>query len=105
MDMGLDREGRPQLLAGSHSDGRSDWHGLRARLAAAYAARPVLEAATVRESTVEGGSFDCFAARMLAVYGLAAGGRLDRVNPTVLGNGKSTHDYDAAVAGALTAGD
>ena len=105
MTMEFDKLARLSASAGNHVGGRSDWHGLRARLAVAYAARPTLEQAKSGASGPRGGSFDLGSARALAVYGRGRELGLGAINPTALGNGKWTHDYDATVAGALTAGD
>ena len=105
MNMDFDLERRLAALTGNHSSTVLDWSGLHARLVAGYAARGVLECAKQRESVVDGGSFDPGAARALAGFGRRSGGGLDGINPTALGNGKWTHDNDAAVAGACSAGD
>lgn len=109
MDMNFDMENRLagsfELSAGNHASEQLDWHGLRARLAAAYAVRSVLDGAKPQESAVEGGSFEPGCARALAVYGFGPGCGLGGINPTALGNCNSGCDNDAAVAGPFSAGD
>ena len=105
MTIEFNKAPHPAALAGNHAGGRSDWHGLRARLAVAYAARPAPAQARAGAAAVEGGSFDLGSARALAVYGRGRELGLGPINPTALGSGKSTRDNDAAVAGACAAGD
>lgn len=109
MNVDFDMESRLAAAAagmtGNHAAQPLDWHGLRARMTAAYAARPVLECAQPREIVVEGGSFDTGSARVLAVYGRGHDAGLGTVNPTALANGNSGCDTDADVAGSQTAGD
>jgi hypothetical protein len=108
MNMDFDMEARlaAQFAAsvGNHASQQLDWHGLRARLAAAHAARSLLNGATPRESMADGGSFDRASAQALSGYGTGMGRGLDGVNPTALANGNSTSDIDAGVAGACSAG-
>jgi hypothetical protein len=82
-----------------------DWHGLRARLAATYAARVVIEGAAQPQFTFDGGSFDRSSARTLTVYGKGLHGRLEGINLTALANGKPDQDNVTAVAGERPAGD
>lgn len=84
------------------SDRAFEWHGLRARLFAARAARRALEpAGSMIGPERDGGSFDRVSARVLAGYGQA----LARVNLNALGNCKPDGDMAVAVAGERTAGD
>jgi hypothetical protein len=105
MTMEFNKAARLAALAGNRAGGRSDWHGLRARLAAGYAARPVLAQGKTGANPAVGGSFDCGSARALAVYGRSRELGLGGINPTALGSGKSVRDNGAAVAGAQPAGD
>ena len=109
MNMNFDMEKRLAapfaLSAGNHASELLDWHGLRARMAAAYAVRSGLDGAKPQETVVAGGSFDRGCARTLAVYRMAPGCGLDGVNPTALANGNSGYDNDAAAAGAYSVGD
>jgi hypothetical protein len=105
MDMEFTVAGRLAALAGNHAVGGFDWQGLRARLAAAYAAHDELERAILRPAPVSGGSFDDRSARLLAAYGDGLPSALGGVNRTALANGKSTCDTCADVAGASAAGD
>jgi hypothetical protein len=109
MKMTFDMEGglaaRSAASAGNHASGQFDWHGLRSRMAAAYAARSVLGLAKPQETVVAGGSFDPGCARTLTVYGIGQFGGLDPVNPTALANGNAGCDNDAAVAGTYSVGD
>lgn len=93
------------LPDGNHPGETFDWHGLRARMAAAYATRSALEFEKPRESSIGKGSFDRGSARVLAVYGTGASEELDRINPTALANGNSGCDNKAAAASANSAGD
>jgi hypothetical protein len=104
MTMEFDSNARLAAHAGNHAGGASDWHGLRARLAAAHAARGVLVQENAGEQGVAGGSFDRGSARMLAVYGRDRDAGLSGINPSALGSGKPIWDNDAAVAGAPIAG-
>ena len=104
MNLDFDLESRLAALLGNREGGQLDWHGLRARLAAAYAARAELGREMPYALPVESGSFDSGSARALAVYGLGAGG-LCPVNPTGLANCNSECDKDAAAASAIVAGD
>lgn len=104
MNMDFDLEGRLAAPTGNHSGERIDWYGLRARLAAIYAARLALTLENPQEIAVEGGSFDRGSARALSTYGKGRGRGLGSVNPTALANGNSGCDNDAAVAGANSAG-
>jgi hypothetical protein len=111
--MNIDFDMAKAVSAGTHAVDRFDWHGLRSRLVAAYAARPVIEGETPRETPmkalVQGGSFDSGSARALAVLGPlvreSSERRLDGVNPVALANGNWARDNHAAVAGAYPAGD
>lgn len=111
--MNIDFDMGKAAPAGNHAVDQFDWHGLRSRLAAAYAARPVLAGETPRETPMkalaEGGSFDRSSARALAVFGPLVRGApelcLDDVNPVALAHGNSGHDNHAAVAGAYLASD
>jgi hypothetical protein len=109
MDMNFDMEQRlaaPFVLAtGNHGSGQFDWHGLRARMTAAYASRSALAHAKPRETAIGGGSFDRECALALAAYGVGQSGGLDAVNRTALANGNSGCDNDAAVAGGYSDGD
>jgi hypothetical protein len=101
----FDPKSRLAALTGIHPSGGSDWHGLRSRLAAAYAARSALVTGKAHPTAVGGGSFDRGSARMLAVFGRDGTRGLDAINPTALSSGKSNYGNDAAVAGAHMAGD
>lgn len=105
MDMGLDRNGWLSAPAESPAGGRSAWHGLRARLAAAYAVRRGIECGKDTRTVVGGGSFHRRSARTLAIYGKVRSQGLSGINPSALGCGKPVQDNDAAVAGARAAGD
>ncbi|RZK00053.1 MAG: hypothetical protein EOO76_14390 [Novosphingobium sp.] len=109
MNVDFDMENRLAAAAagmtGNHAAQPLDWQGLRARMAAAYAVRPVLEPVQPQEPVIDGGSFDRGSARALAVYGRGQGVGLGAVNPTALANGNSGCDTDADVAGSQTAGD
>ena len=109
MKMDFDLEGRRAapfaLPAGNHPGETFDWHGLRTRMAAAYATRSVLEFEKPRETSLGSGSFDRGSARVLAIYGTGASEGLDRINPTALANGNSGCDNDAAAASANSVGD
>src|SRR5262245_55061750 len=105
MDMGLDRNGWLPAPAESPAGGRSAWHGLRARLAAAYAARRSIERVNDSRIGVGGGSFHRRSARTLAIYGKVRSRGLSGVNPSALDSGKPVQDNDVAVAGAHVAGD
>jgi hypothetical protein len=109
MKMDFDLESRVAaefaLPAGNHGGQSFDWHGLRARMAAAYAAHAMLQSDKPCETAIDSGSFDRGSARALAVYGTGPGEELDRVNPTALANGNSGYDNNTAAAGANSAGD
>ncbi|MFA7603102.1 MAG: hypothetical protein WCY29_08850 [Novosphingobium sp.] len=105
MKMDFDLEGRLAAPTGNHSDGRIDWHGLRAQLAAGYAARLAMSLENPGEIPLDGGSFDRGSARALSTYGKGGDGGLDPVNPTALADGNSGGDNDATVAGANSAGE
>lgn len=109
MEMHFDMESRLATLlagtAGNHAPASLDWHGLHARMAAAYAARPAIALANPQESVIDGGSFDRGSARVLADFGETAANGLAVVNPTVLATGNSECDKDAAVAGACSVGE
>ena len=115
MEIDFDMERRQmRLLApstGHHAPAPLDWHGLRARMAAGYAARPVLNgiAAAARTgiaaASFGGGSFDRDCARALVTYGMAAGGGLCAVNPTALANCNADGDNGGAVAGPSSVSD
>lgn len=79
---------------------RPQWHGLRSRLDAAYAARLALTAGQFARLGKAEGSFDRGSARIVAGYVPTVG-----VNLTDLVIGKSGGDKCALVAGANTAGD
>ena len=64
-------------------DSRPDWHGLRARLEAARAARLALDLAGVRVPVR--GSFDAGSARRVEAWDHG----LSPVNPSASGNGKT----------------
>lgn len=99
MDIGFDRNGWANDPA-SRADGKTrspEWHGLRARLVAASAARRAL----AMGDDVPAGSFDCVSARVLADYGQ----ELSVVNPVFWANGKPVCSIDAAVAGIASPGD
>ena len=104
MNLDFDLEGRLAALLGNREGERLDWHGLRARLAAAYAARAELGREMNYALPVESGSFDQESARALTIYGLGAGG-LCPVNPTGLANCNSGCDKDGLAASATVAGD
>jgi hypothetical protein len=92
-------------LAAATVTARLDWHGLRARLAAAHSARMAIEGSVQPEPPLDGGSFDRGSARALAVYGKALNARSDSINPSALANGKPNQDNVTAVAGECPAGD
>jgi len=101
MEIGIDRDGWRQPQAGSLAgaeESRLDWHGLRARLCAAYAARRALAGAV--KASAGAGSFDHESAKFLAAYGNG----LCAVNRTALGNGKPPEGNDAAVAATAETG-
>jgi len=96
MDIGFDRESWANDPA-DRADGKTgspEWHGLRARLSAARAARRVL----VEEANVSGqpqaGSFDDSSARVLADYGQSQA----IVNPVPWSDGKPPRTKDGALA-------
>lgn len=74
-----------------------DWHGLRARLLAGYAARR--ELGTDCPVQPARGSFDEEFARILNGYGTAREERLADVNPTALAVGKARGGKNQPVAG------
>ncbi len=115
MEIDFDMERRQvRLLApltGNHAPAQLDWHGLRARMAAGYAARPALNGIAAASrlaiggSSFGGGSFDRACARALVTYGMATGGGLSAVNPTALANCNADGDNCGAVAGPCSVSD
>lgn len=93
------------LAAGNHPGETFDWYDLRARMAAAYATRHVLELEKARETSIPMGSFDRGSARVMADYGMGPSEGLERINPTGLANGNSGCDNKTAAANANVAGD
>jgi hypothetical protein len=112
MKMEFITEDRFATAAGNPAAVTLDWQGLRARLAAAQAARPLLDSLTEQdpsfEITIGCGCFDRGSARMLAQFeAQSADGSsngLGDINRTALASGNSDWDKDAAVAGACSAG-
>lgn len=106
MEFGFNQETwqQPAGFAGSLSPGgeamRPQWHGLRSRLDAAYAARLALVAGQFARLGKAEGSFDRGSARIVAGFVPAVG-----VNLTDLVIGKPTDDICPPVAGSNTAGD
>jgi hypothetical protein len=92
-------------LAAATVTARLDWHGLRARLAAAHSARMVIDRLVQPQPVPDGGSFDRGSARALAVYGKAHNARSDSINPSALANGKPNPDNVTDVASECPAGD
>jgi hypothetical protein len=78
-----------------------EWHGLRARLCAARAARRVLNAASAAREIAAEGSFDGVSARLLADYGPC----LPAVNPVFWANRKPARTMAPDVAGETSPGD
>jgi hypothetical protein len=110
MDMGFDTaSGRSPRwadeVAGRVDARRSEWHGLRARLAAARALRLALAWGGPSHAPVAGGSFNRRAARMLAAYARDLGFGLGGINRVVSDLGKLNDDRVATAAGAFAAGD
>lgn len=97
MDIGFDFSQQGQ----DARHGRLEWHGLRARLFAARAARHALEAAARAAPAIGRGSFDCGSARLLAGYSQ----NLAAVNPNALGNRKPDGGKDSSVADVSRSGD
>jgi hypothetical protein len=104
-DMDRDASALPLLSAVNHEAAPLDWLGLRARLTAVHALRPILSQAMPRKTAIAGGSFDSACARALSVYGRGTGSGQVAVNPTALADGNRTFGKDAAVAGAHSVGD
>src|SRR6218665_4132283 len=106
MEIGFNQETwqQPAGFAGSqslHGEAmRPQWHGLHARLEAAYAGRLALTAGQFARLGKAEGSFDRGSARIVAGYVPPVG-----VNLTDLVIGKSADDICALVAGSKTAGD
>lgn len=88
------------LSAGNHLGEPIDWHGLRARMTAAYAAHAMLAFEKPRETSIPSGSFDQGSARVLAVYAAGPSHELEAINPIALANGNSGSNNSAAAAGA-----
>ena len=88
---------------GASADGGSllDWHGLRARLLAARAARRALASAGNAGPCAAGASFDAQAARQLRGHGDC----FTPVNPVSLTVRKTGADNVAAVVGETRTGD
>jgi hypothetical protein len=105
LDLGSRRAAPFALQAGNHPDEPFDWYDLRARMAAAYAARSALELEKPCESLIGRGSFDRGSARFLAVYGSGPGEGLGCINRTALANGNSGCDNSAAAASTDSVGD
>lgn len=91
---------RGTVAAMEDGDAPSDWRGLHARLAAAYAFRRERAAAALQPCPATG-SFDVVTARTLAAYG----GNEPDVNPTDLLDGKGLEGNGGGVAGAPRPGD
>jgi hypothetical protein len=112
MKMDFIMEDRLAAAAGNHADVALDWPGLRARLTAAHAARPLLDSCEIDakpcEITIGGGSFDRDSARALAIFGTlpdsGSTNGLGDINRTALASGNSDWDKDAGVAGECSAG-
>lgn len=104
-DMDRDASALPPLSAVNHEAPPLDWHGLRARLSAVHALRPILNEARPQKTANAGGSFDSACARALSVYGRNTTSGQVAVNPTALADGNRTFGKDAAVAGAHMVGD
>ena len=106
MEFGFNQETwqQPAGIAGLPGLGeegmRPQWHGLRSRLDAAYAARQALVAGQFARLGKAEGSFDRGSARIVAGYVPTVG-----VNLTDLVIGKPADDNCSSVAGANTAGD
>jgi hypothetical protein len=99
MDIGFDQESWRVRTEPQHGDG-IEWHALRARLDAAYAARIALTGGEERPASARCGSFDLDSARSVAAFGNALSG----VNPSALGNGKSDPAMDAGAPGTTNGG-
>jgi hypothetical protein len=97
MDIGIERQNW-RFEAGTAADLRPDWQGLRARLAAAHAARAAC--AHLAQSAVSG-SFDRLSARSVATFPQDS----EAVNPIALGYGKPVESIREEVAGPVLAGD
>ena len=94
MEMGFDQNSW-RIQPGPQAGESVDWHALRARLGAAYAARNALATREGSGDSARSGSFDVDSARSVASFGQALAG----VNPTVLGNGNRESGKDAGAAG------
>ena len=91
--------------SGNHPAELFDWQGLRARMAAAYAARLALTFDNPHETPIPYGSFDRGSARALVVYGQGGASGLEAINPIALANGNSGSNNNTAAAGANPASD
>lgn len=103
MDIGFERKSWTEDPAGraGAKTGTPEWHGLRARLTAARAARGALAEQHVTGDHAGGGSFDCASARALAGYGHSP----TAVNPVFWADGKPVGPMDAAIAGQTSSDD
>lgn len=101
MDIGINREGSMGDFASkAQQAGKPEWHGLRARLAAARSARRALAEEVTTFRVVSAGSFDRPSARVLADYDPF----LKIINPVFWANRKPARTMDAPGVGETSPG-